>query len=109
MAYEQATILGMVGISFIMAYLSLNMDEEHVIAKFLFLIGTFGGLLMTASLISNIMTTDAVNAQTQQVGDGTFNILTVLIGLLFLYFGFYFIKQTWQGLWDWIYKKEKYK
>lgn len=109
MYWEQSSILGMVGITFVFAYLATTLDDEHIFAKFLFLMTSFGSSLLTTRLGWVILETDAAPDAAIMAVSGLFYLLLLIAMFVFLYFGIYFIKQTWSGVFEWAYSKNNMK
>jgi hypothetical protein len=89
MYWEQASMIGYVGFSFVMAYIAMSLDAEHIIAKVFFLFTSFFTMLFGSRAISQILVASGATEAQQMTADGFFWLMTFITIILFIYLLFY--------------------
>lgn len=109
MYWEAPAIFGFIGFSLVMAYISMNLEQEHFIAKFLFLIASFSTMVIGSRLISQIVEINNAPENILVITDLLFWLLTFITTILVLYLCWYVISKSFASIKEIWYKIMKFK
>ena len=85
--WELAVMLAMVGVSFILAYFAIRLEEKHIFLKLLFLFVTMFTFILSANTARAMVDNDTLS-KTINI---SYTVILYLIILIFVYFFIYFI------------------